>query len=564
VETPTPFTQEGTESGGADRYELLEEIQRGGMGVVYKARDRRSGRIVALKTMQANTRDRPDLTVRFEREIRAAARLTHPNIIPIYDVGLDRDGRPFFTMAYAPGGSLGGHGRTIATGPRAAVTLVEKIARAIEQAHQQDIVHRDLKPSNILLDEAGEPLVSDFGLAKILSDDEELTRTGDVLGTPAYMAPEQAAGQATTPATDVWALGVILYELLAGRRPFPGPGRDLVLEQVRSSDPPRLQCLNPELDSSLERIVWTCLAKDPAGRYPSAGPLAADLRRWLSGEAIPPQGESRLQRIGRTLRRHPIASAVVAGLCAAAVVLLVMLSLGKNADGPPTSDGRMAIVPIVFLGESGRAARLHWLVGEKDVTVQPSAANEPFSFDTSSICVLDLGIAPPWPRYRFRAEVRQDDSDDGKVGLCFGYQECPPGQEGSRGFCALTFADRGRRAGSVELRILRLPEANPTAVQQVSCLPPQFFTPDAKATVWRKLTVEVVPQEIRVFWKEGEKVKQLGAPSPEELNRLASSLFPDPPGPGWEFKPGGTLGLYLDQGTASFRNVVLEKMDSDD
>jgi serine/threonine-protein kinase len=267
-------------------YELLEEIDRGGMGVVYKARQAGLDRLVALKMILSGPAAQREEVLRFLREARAAGRLRHANIIAVHDAGTI-DGQHYFTMPLARNGSLARHVKRLGAEPRAAVALVEKVARAVQHAHDNGIVHRDLKPANVLLDEGDEPWVADFGLAKVEGADELRTRTGRGLGTPAYMAPEQsdpALGRSSGPAADVWALGVILDELLAGRRPFRGR-HETVLHRIREDDPARPSRLRPGVDANLEAVVLKCLEKEPARRYPSAGALADDLASWLRGEA---------------------------------------------------------------------------------------------------------------------------------------------------------------------------------------------------------------------------------------------------------------------------------------
>src|SRR5262249_15480681 len=196
--------------------------------------------------------------------------LCHPNIVPVYEID-QVFGQHYFTMPFVAGGSLREHLARVGANPTAAVALVEKVARAVHHAHEHGILHRDLKPANVLLDERDEPLVSALGLAKLADARVELTQTGQKLGTPAYMAPEQAAGQSghVTPATDVWALGVLLYELLTGRRPFLGPGRAELFRQIQSDGTPRPRVFQPTLDSALETVVLMCLEKDPGLRYAS-------------------------------------------------------------------------------------------------------------------------------------------------------------------------------------------------------------------------------------------------------------------------------------------------------
>ena len=246
-------------------YEILEEIGRGGMGVIYRARQRHSRRIVALKRMVSYHADSHETRERFRREAEAAASLDHPNILPIYEVGHGEDGLPFFSMKYAAGGSLQKAGPTLRTQPRECVRLMAKVARAVQYAHEHGVLHRDLKPGNILLDGLGEPFVTDFGLAKWLDTNTDLTRTLTIFGTPGYIAPEQARGARAqlTPAADVYSLGAILFDLFTGRPPFLGEHALAVIQQASEKPAPKLRSIAPALDRDLETICAKCLEREP-------------------------------------------------------------------------------------------------------------------------------------------------------------------------------------------------------------------------------------------------------------------------------------------------------------
>jgi serine/threonine-protein kinase len=268
-------------------FEIEEEIGRGGMGVVYKARQRSLDRTVAIKMiLRGELASEADLS-RFRAEAEAAARLQHPNIVSVYEVG-DCDGRPYFSMRYVEGTTLA---RRLTEGPlppREAARYMLAIAGAVQHAHEHGILHRDLKPSNILLDEEGRPLVTDFGLAKRVAATESLTRSGAIVGTPSYMAPEQAAGSrgSLTPATDVYSLGSILYEMLTGRPPFQAASAVDTLMLVLEQDPVPPRLLNPRVDRDLEMICLKCLQKPADLRYATPAELAVDLEKFLQGEPI--------------------------------------------------------------------------------------------------------------------------------------------------------------------------------------------------------------------------------------------------------------------------------------
>ena len=268
-------------------YELLQELGRGGMGIVYRARQTSLGRTVALKMLLRGAMASDDDLARFRAEAEAAAQLSHAAIVPVYEVG-QQDGHSYFSMKCIDGQTLSQRLTDGPLRPRAAAEILATVARAIDAAHERGVLHRDLKPSNILIDDIGQPHVTDFGLAKRVDADASLTRSGAVIGTPSYLAPEQAAGNrgAIGPATDVYGLGAVLYQMLTARPPFqaasPLDTVMLVLEQ--DPVPPRL--LNPKADHDLELIALRCLQKPPDLRYSSAGELANDLEAYLAGEPL--------------------------------------------------------------------------------------------------------------------------------------------------------------------------------------------------------------------------------------------------------------------------------------
>jgi tRNA A-37 threonylcarbamoyl transferase component Bud32 len=268
-------------------YELLEELGRGGMGVVYRARQKSLGRIVAVKMLlRRELATAADLT-RFRAEAEAAARLDHPNIVPIFEVG-EQDGLPFYSMRFIEGTTLAKRLAAGSLSPRGAAEILAVVASAVDMAHGRGVLHRDLKPSNILIDAAGVPHVSDFGLAKRIEQDQTVTHTGAILGTPCYMSPEQAAGSRgdVGPASDVWSLGAILYQTLTGRPPFQASNPMDTLLAVLESDPPPPRSIAAGVDRDLELIALKSLQKPADLRYRSAASLAADLRAYLAGEPV--------------------------------------------------------------------------------------------------------------------------------------------------------------------------------------------------------------------------------------------------------------------------------------
>ncbi|HWN95433.1 MAG TPA: serine/threonine-protein kinase, partial [Methylomirabilota bacterium] len=308
--------------GALGDYELLEEIARGGMGVVFRARQVSLNRIVAVKLMVAGHFAAPAIVKRFKLEAEAAARLEHPHIVPIYEVA-EHLGQPYFSMRFMEGGTLAGRIANFKSPipNREAAQLMATVARAVHYAHERGILHRDLKPTNILLDSEGQPHLTDFGLAKLLEEDSRLTLTFAVLGTPAYMAPEQAAGKTKdlTTAGDLYSLGAVLYELLTGQPPFSGKTPAEVMHQVVDTEPTPPRKLNPALDEDLETICLKCLEKEPSRRYPSALTLAEELERWLRHEPIQARPSTAWEQSAKWVRRRP----GIASLVALVIVLLV-------------------------------------------------------------------------------------------------------------------------------------------------------------------------------------------------------------------------------------------------
>ncbi|MCS6851577.1 MAG: serine/threonine protein kinase [Gemmataceae bacterium] len=306
-------------------YEILAELGRGGMGVVYKARQVSLGRLVALKMILSGAHAGPEERSRFRIEAEAVAQLQHPNIVQLYEVG-EQDGRPYYSLEFIDGGSLeerlGGRPQP----PAKAAELVEALAGAVATAHRRGIIHRDLKPGNILLTSDGAPKITDFGLAKRLDSPFGATRTGDILGTPQYMAPEQAAGRVREigPWTDIYALGTILYDLLTGRPPFQAASVLETLELVRTQDPLPPRRLQRKLPVDLETICLKCLEKDPRKRYATAEELAEDLCRFRRGEPIRARPTPMWERGWKWVKRNPTKASLAATLLAAALALLAM------------------------------------------------------------------------------------------------------------------------------------------------------------------------------------------------------------------------------------------------
>ena len=313
-------------------YDLLGELGRGGMGVVYQARDQNLKRTVALKMILSGAHASDEDMQRFQIEAEAVAKLQHPNIVQIYEVS-EHEGRPYIALEFADGGSLG---EKIAGKPQdeqESAQLIETLAGAMQLAHENDIIHRDLKPANILLTADGEPRITDFGLAKRMDEDSNQTKSGAVMGTPSYMAPEQAGGKSDTlgPATDTYALGAILYHMLTGRPPFQAATQLDTIMQVLTEEPVAPRKLNPVLTVDLETICLKCLEKDAHRRYGSAAALGEDLRRFLAGEPILARPVTVVERSWKWAKRRPAVAGMIS-VIALALISLIAGGLWYNAQ----------------------------------------------------------------------------------------------------------------------------------------------------------------------------------------------------------------------------------------
>jgi TolB-like protein/tRNA A-37 threonylcarbamoyl transferase component Bud32 len=336
-------------------YEILDEIGRGGMGVIYRARQRHSRRIVAVKRVLSYHADSHEGLVRFRREAEAAASLDHPNILPIYEVSESDDGIPFFSMKFAKGGSVQNAAPSLRHDPRKCVQLMAKVARAVDYAHHRGVLHRDLKPGNILLDDRGEPLVSDFGLAKWLDANKDVTKSLTTIGTAGYIAPEQAAATTgdLTPAADVYSLGAILFGLLTGRPPFLGDNPLGIIRQASETEAPKLRTLAPSLDRDLETICSRCLERDPKARYQSAEDLAGDLERYLDGRPIVARPVSPPARMWRWSRRNPklVATGITGLLLGAGAIWLFHGALFRASTFNPPEKS-IAVLPFLDISQA--------------------------------------------------------------------------------------------------------------------------------------------------------------------------------------------------------------------
>lgn len=553
----SPATAPHARLGMMGPYELVEELDRGGMGVVYRARHQGMDRFVALKTLLPKLSGDREAATRFQREVRAAAGLSHRHIVTIYEVG-EHGGRPYYAMTYLDGGSLSGHRERLRDDPRAAVALVEKIARAVHYAHERGVFHRDLKPGNVLFNADGEPIVTDFGLAKLRDGDVELTQTGAVLGTPAYMAPEQASGRArhVGPATDVWALGVILYELLTGQRPFAGSSKAEVMHKVRAEAPLPLRTHRPDLSAALEAVVTRCLQKSRKRRYATAGSLADDLARCLRGEDVLVPPPPCYRRAYAKARQAPLLR-LLAVLSVGAIIALAAIGLSSPASAPP----RAHQPPRKdLIGPSGPPAHWRWLVGEKEADLVPIKPGDAFTIKSAELGLLELLETCPWDRYWLEAQVQPGNGKDvGEMGLYFAYDRFASRRGLYHSFWKLALQDE-RRGEPFMLAVARYRDAR--SHHYVDQSPPNAVAPGEMRPQgsgehdWPRIAVEVTAFGLRCFRDEVCIVEARMA-DVEELSLRVLNGIEDVCGP---FTPKSSLGVFVYRCTASFRNVSIRPL----
>jgi hypothetical protein len=601
-------------------FEILGRLGGGGMGVVYRARDTTLKRVVAIKMPHLGVLRGDAARSRFEREARVLAQLRHPNIVPIHSAGL-ADGHPYFVMDYVPQGSLAAQASRI-TGQVAAVTgIVEKVARAVHHAHERGVLHRDLKPSNILLDERGEPLVADFGLAKTAGADAgaetmpltgcadtphatppdacltvaQLTRPGVRPGTPLYMAPEQlrdGPGQVTARA-DVWALGVILFELLTGRHPF-GHRSDAERSAGTCQEvPPRPRSLCREVDPWLESVVLKCLAEDPTRRYATAAALADDLTSWRRGEPPSTVPGGRVRGLLRRVRRRPALMVVVAVLFMACATLAVVYQ--RRPPSPAETEERAeqeyrtATAPLVRDLARGRPVSLVTAT-TRDLAHRWRGGAGRVSFDSNPPDAGFVTVSADGPRFlellpetgtaayrltvelRHKARVRSSDGAEIAVAFAGAQYQTEGGPQwffgrvkfSDLGPRATIFKDRAGQPSSVlQLGFFHLGSSRSESYRTVAYGGQSVFYPPAgtEPGPWRRLEIEVNPGQCRArHWDGAAMTLTPEGEWPQALFQFRlryPELRQIEPG----LVLGGALGLYLEGSVLSLRRFDVEPLE---
>ena len=564
-------------------YELLEPVGHGGMGIVYRAWQKSVGRLVAVKMIRTGVYATSETIQRFRLEAEAIGRLEHPNVVRLYEFA-ERDGLPYFAMEWVEGGTLAV--RLQENGPlsfREAAELIRVLAATMEFAHRSQVLHRDLKPSNVLLSSTGVPKIADFGIAKLLDVSGNLTYSDGLVGTPSYMAPEQAAGQVKNIGrwTDVYALGTILYETITGKPPYSSDDKIETMRLVREQPLKTPSRLRTDVPADLEAICVKCLEKVPVRRYASAQALADDLSQWLNNQR--PQGiPGRLTRTVRTLQRHKLWVAACATLVICTLVVAVILRM-RDPDRPlreiqaELAQGR----PATLIGETGKPKWYRWKAGEESTKVA-TATDGAFTLHASDLCLLELLPTVGHDHYRFTIQVRHEKSSmPGSVGVYFAHTAYEGKDSDIQFFTKLSFNDvvsyrdavpiilgakgelpRAKNVISMCPHIFQMKGTTPMSWQTPGCAGPNFEPNGEHGAGWRTISVTVAPNEISAEWDghplkldAAELMKGVGGELDYHKPRFQNNRFIQALQP--SFAPRGGLGIYLGRGSASFRAATL-------
>jgi eukaryotic-like serine/threonine-protein kinase len=558
-------------------YELRRVLGAGGMGIVYEAVQKRIGRVVALKVVQKCGHLNGQQAARFDIEAKALGKLTHPNVVPVYEVG-EEDGVPYFSMEHVAGGSLA---ERVRGGQRVpadeAAALIAAVAAGVDQAHKAGVLHRDLKPANILLAADGTPKVADFGLAKLLDRDDGPTYTGAAVGTPSYMAPEQVHGPAADlgPPTDVYGLGATLYHLLTGRPPFRDDTPMGTAVRVLSEEPAPPRAVCPDLCPVLDAIVRKAMAKAPADRYPTAAALATDLTAWRADGPTVARPLTRRERAARWARRHrmKLAAAVLLPLLLGAAAIARREADPKRQLERKLADGQT----VTLVGATGKPAWSRWEMGDANLS-DSIDGDGTCGFQTHDVSLLEL-CADPGPRpYRFAADLRHLGGTDDNNTMIGVYIGCGHVREGetllTRRYLSFEFDDfwspaqrlkPGLKAshGLEAVDHFDIYNRGKRVPHTVSDTNGPRFQPSANPP-WRRIVVEVTPDGATATWRKND-----GGPSAPFLiprgwftrNTPVIGRWADQAlGPGVvipDWSPRGPLGIFATDSKVAFRNVTI-------
>jgi serine/threonine-protein kinase len=544
--------EEGTD-WGVEHFQVLDGLGQHGPVVVLKARQLSRDRLVAVK-MLSKEQTPPEELDRFRRGRDDQARLRHPNIVQVYDRGEDEDD-VFFTMEFGAAGTLAQRigGRPLPADE--AASILHALAGAVQYAHDRKIVHRDLKPANVVLTADGTPKVTDFGLAKRLETESGPTRSGQLLGTPPYMAPEQIDGrEATREKTDVYGLGAVLYEMLTGRPPFQGVNELDTLIQVQRCRLTRPWRYNPSVDRELESICLRCLERRPGRRYPSAGALTEDLERWQGRRR--PRAHGIPARASRAVRRHPFSTtlllAALIAVCLPPIRYLTSQEWARKSALARLAGGE----PVPVVAATGPPDFYRVVLPYRDEILGRSDDGT-FVFGSETMGLLELFPDPQHEHYLFSAEVRRENimAANGDVGVYLLYSSHEQAGQPlkSHWYCAVSFNDSPEaNKGWVSLRSEH--HYQPSIQRHTRSPGESIPYPKRPDKVWHKLAVEVSGVEVRVEWDGRPTTVSLRELDDAEAYLLSELKREQRP----PLSLRSPLGLYAYRGSASFRNVVLK------
>jgi hypothetical protein len=561
-------------------YVQLIPLGYGGMGVVYQAIHRRTGRPAAVKFLYPGGAMDPALRTRFSTEALALARVRHPHIVEVFEVG-EADGRPYLAMEFVPGEPLAQRLKAGLPDPRQSAEIVAKVSAAVAAAHRARVLHRDLKPGNVLLTPDGAVKVTDFGLAKLVDRDDRMTITGHVLGTPSYMSPEQAGGRthAIDERTDVYGLGAILYELLCGKPPFKAESQAVSIQRALAGDVTPPGKVRPDVPAELEAVCLKCLEKDPAKRYQSAQEVADELTRWLSGEPTLQQPPTRLRRAGRWLRRHRVKAAAVG------VVLLAVAGglLGAREMDPKRQIERARArgEDVVLVPEQGPPRWFEWVHGA--VLLAGSTEDDgTCGFQTAGTSILSLLPDPMTDSYRFSAMLRHEKTyaDDAVVGVFVGLRDVPARADlRATRFLGFEYTDFWRLAelkmpnlkathGLVGQDYLLVRDGNVTRPSWLSERSVPFTPTNLPLNGWRNLVVDVTPLGLSIYWDPvgDDAPPVLHIPAGRivmrtiEHNENLAKHYPGFAMHAAAWNPRGALGVYARASAVAIKNVTVRSL----
>ncbi|MFO0806909.1 MAG: serine/threonine-protein kinase [Gemmataceae bacterium] len=564
-------------------HDLIRYIDGGGMGEVYVGREHFAQRIVAVKFLRPT--GNPLLRDRFLREIKTLGQVEHSNVVRILSVDVERTD-PYFTMEYGAGGTIAD--RIKAEGPYApdkAARIGVQLASALEAVHREKIYHRDLKPSNVILTADGTPKLSDFGLAKWIEDDDELTRTTQAIGTPAFMPPEQISRKLGDygPHTDVYGLGATLYAMLTGKAPFAGDSNEDILLKVKSDLPTRPRVLRPDLPMGLEAVVMKCLEKHPADRYATADELAKDLERCLEGKQdVRPH--TWWQRVKRWVRRNRIG---IGAACLALIAFGAAVAIAAHLLKPEPPVDELAEIKrklaagerVTLMGESGTPRWHRWKLGTATLGRSPVEGDESCYFGTGDSASLELLDDPGIERYTIIADMRYlgfgGDPSLGMVGLWFGWTEpepAPPANIFARHY-AMAFKDV-KEYSQVPATEARLRVRDMQWGRRKGGLPmphPRDFFMREQTLLksspgpWRRIAIRVSSNQIQFQWQSApaappELISELIRKGADRFVVTTTARPGRPPDerevpPGWS--PRLPIGIWADHAAVTFKNVEI-------